>query len=78
MDPNVVDTAVYYGQRGNIVTRFKQMVDLSRDQLYFNIEFLLDEETARAVLEEQCVPFDEIKVEPSSGRTTRLPLQTER
>lgn len=67
-NPDVLKTIICYGQRGNIVTRFKQIQDLKRNRVDFNIEFRVDEETVNNILETQVTPFDENKEEPSLTR----------
>ncbi len=54
----LVDEAVTLGTEGNVVQRYKALTDLQRENKIYDIQFSLDEEAVRALVEGECTKFD--------------------
>lgn len=54
----VVEEAFEYGKEGNIVQRYKTMKDLQQEPYTFDLEFGIDEEKIRSIIEEKCTVYD--------------------
>ena len=54
----VVEEAFEYGKEGNIVQRYKTMKDLQQEPYTFDLEFGIDEDTIRSIIEEKCTVYD--------------------
>ena len=50
----IVDEAVRIGQSGNVVQRYKAAKDLQHQNKVYDLEFGIDEELVKSILEEQC------------------------
>ena len=67
-DANVVEEAFEYGKEGNIVQRYKIMKDLQQEPHVFSLQFQVDEDTIRSIVEEKCTVYD---VEAEDATVTR-------
>ena len=65
---DVVDKALAFGQAGNIVSRYKAKQDLQQETVRFVLEYGVKADTAKAMLNEKCVPLD---CEPQNASMTR-------
>lgn len=67
-NPEIVDQALDLGHTGNVVNRYKIQKDLNYTNQIYKIEYKVDENLVRSVLENQCASFD---VSESEGLLTR-------
>lgn len=57
-NPEMIDRAVDYGNRGNVIARYKARKDLSREPKIFSIQFSADYGDVRGYLKEHCSIYD--------------------
>ncbi len=57
-DTDVVEKAFEYGKAGNIVQRYKIMKDLQQEPYTFELQFQVDEDTIRSIVEEKCTVYN--------------------
>lgn len=57
-NPEIVDEAAGIGQTGNVVQRYKAAKDLQYQHKVYDLEFGIDRELVKSVLEEQCSVFN--------------------
>lgn len=55
---DVLDGVENVGNRGSMITRYKQLKDLEEDNLVFELEYELDHEAVRSWIEEQAPQFN--------------------
>lgn len=60
---SVVKDALSYAKGGNVVTRYKQKTDLKKSSVSLEVIGTVDPEAVRAVLEENCVQFNQNAVD---------------
>ncbi len=65
----VADEAAAYGNRGNIITRYKEKKDISAEGIVLPLEYALSESAIRSFVEEQCTVFDHYAVDATMERT---------
>ena len=54
----IVKEAATLGTEGNIVQRYKALADLQRENKIYDIQFSVDEEAIRTLVEEECTKYD--------------------
>lgn len=64
----IVEEAFEYGKEGNIVQRYKIMKDLQVEPYTFDLEFDINEEKIRSIIEEKCTVYD---VEATDATVTK-------
>jgi len=67
-NPEIVDEALKLGHTGNVVSRYKAQKDLNYTNKIYKIEYKVDENQVRSVLEDKCATFD---VSEADGLLTR-------
>lgn len=67
-NPEIVDAAVNYGVKGNIVSRYKQITDLNRENQVYEIVFEFDKDAIQALIDTQS---EEINIEAQNPGLTR-------
>ncbi len=74
---SVVQEALEYGKRGNVVTRYKQKKDLEQSAAALSVEGVVDPAAVQTVLEENCVEFNQEAVNHTidviDGEITQIP-----
>ncbi len=69
VNPEVVEDAVCYGKKGNVVQRYKALQDLRHENKVFELKYDLDKELIRMILSEQCSQFNVEAVDAVLTRT---------
>ena len=64
----IVEEAFEYGKEGNFVQRYKIMKDLQQEPYTFDLEFDIDAEKIRSIIEEKCTVYD---VEATDATVTK-------
>lgn len=57
-NPEIVEEAANVGQRGNIIQRYKAAKDLQHENKVYHMEFDVDRESVKKILEEQCAIYN--------------------
>ncbi|NLL76161.1 MAG: hypothetical protein GX235_02800 [Clostridiales bacterium] len=57
-NPEVVQEAVAFGKKGNVVQRYKALQDLLHENKVFELKYDLDKELIRDILVQQCEQYD--------------------
>lgn len=74
---SLVQQALEYGKRGNVVTRYMQKKDLQQNSAALNIEGVVDAGAVQSVLETNCIAFNQEAVDYSidviDGEITQIP-----
>ncbi|RDU24574.1 VanW family protein [Anaerosacchariphilus polymeriproducens] len=65
----LVKKAFTLGRTGNIIKRYKDLKDLENEPKNFKIEYSLDNEKIKAVIQEKCIPFCQEAVDAKIERT---------
>lgn len=68
-NPVIVDQAEALGHSGNIVQRYKSKKDLNYTNQIFNIEYTVDENLVRQILDERCAIYNQ---QASEGLLSRV------
>lgn len=55
---NVIEEAFMVGKSGNVLKRYKEQKDIEEEGLVFHLEFSLDDEKIKTLVEEQCTAFN--------------------
>ncbi|WP_455719034.1 VanW family protein, partial [Anaerosporobacter sp.] len=55
---DVVAQAMQIGKSGNIIKRYKETKDVEKEKKIFELEFTLDENTVRDLVEKECTKYD--------------------
>lgn len=57
-NPEVVEDAVSFGKKGNVVQRYKALRDLLQENKIFELKYDLDKELVRGIITERCGQFN--------------------
>ncbi len=68
-NPEITEEAADIGQKGNVVQRYKAAKDLQHENKVFHMEFEVDREQVRQILEEQCAIYN---VEAKDATLSRI------
>ena len=68
-NPEIVEEAADIGQKGNVVQRYKAAKDLQHENKVFHMEFDVDREQVKQILEEQCAIYN---VEAKDATLSRI------
>lgn len=63
-----IENALKVGKSGNLIKRYKELKDIEKDQLVFQLEFTFDDEKVKTLVEKECSAFD---VKPVNATLTR-------
>ena len=69
-NPGVVDEAVEYGNRGNIIQKYKDKKDLSKGGLNLPMTYSVSEGAVRSFIEEQCSVYDHEAVDATMEKSS--------
>jgi len=67
-NPEVVDEAVSYANKGNVVKRYKDRKDISRTGINLPLKYDLDEAAIRQFVQEQCIIYNHEAVDGSLSK----------
>ncbi|MCR5398314.1 MAG: VanW family protein [Lachnospiraceae bacterium] len=69
-NPETTDEAASYGNRGNIIQRYKDRKDIAKDGIKLPLEYSVSEGAIRSFVEEQCSVFDHYAVDATMEKTS--------
>lgn len=67
-NPEIIDEAAGIGQTGNVVQRYKAAKDLQYQNKVYRLEFGVDEELVKHILEDQCSVYNSEAVDATLSR----------
>ncbi len=67
-NPEILEEATNYANKGNVIARYKAREDLKQDNVVLEMMFTFSESKIRSVIAEQCTAFDVMPQNPTISR----------